>query len=169
MPTEISPFLASNPLHPCIRALLTAPDGSFSATRLHAIAGRRAQHVFSTAVLSDVLTQQLLSTASPLSTTACDRVRHAAAPLAHLPFTTYYVPTPSALSNTETQLLYCHRLGIPLPFIRPPLRHHCYHTCPYYPPRILSRPHTTLRSTSPTSITIWRAGPAASAIVVTML
>ena len=43
----------------------------------------------------------------------------------------------SALTNTETQLLYCHRLGIPLPFIRPPRRHHCYHTCPHYPP---SRP-----------------------------
>ena len=47
------------------------------------------------------------------------------APLAHMLFTTHYVPAPSAPTNTETQLLYCHRLGIPLPFIAPPLRHHC--------------------------------------------
>ena len=60
------------------------------------------------------------------------------APLAHMLFTTHYVPAPSAPTNTETQLLYCHRLGIPLPCIAPPLRHHCYHTCPHYPP---SRPN----------------------------
>ena len=124
-----SPFLASNPLHPCIRALLTAADGSLSPAKLHAIAGRRSQHVFSTAIFSAVLTHQLLSVASPLSTTARARIRHAAAPLAHLLFTTYYVPAPSALTDTETQLLYtglyCHRLGIALPFITPPLRRHC--------------------------------------------
>ena len=93
--------------------------------------------MFSTAIFSAVLTQQLLSVASPLSATARARIRHAAAPLAHLLFTTYYVPAPSALTDTETQLLYCHRLGIALPFIAPPLRRHCYHTCPHYPP---SRP-----------------------------
>ena len=76
----------------------------------------------------------MLLPASPLTTTARARLRHAAAPLAHSLFTIYYVPATSALSNSEVAFLYCHRLGLPPPGTprRPPL--HCHPKCPNFPP-----------------------------------
>ena len=128
-----SPSLSTNPLHPTIRVLLTAPDGSVSPALLPAVAGRRSQHVFTAAVFSRALAA-LLSPDAALSVTARARIRHAAAPLAHLLFTTYYIPATSELSNIQTQFLVCHRLGIPLPFVSPPPPLHCHPRCPHYPP-----------------------------------
>ena len=70
------------------------------------------QYRFTRAVFGLLLSFALNNPASPLTTSARARLRHAAAPLSHLIFTAYYIPPTSLLSDFEVQYLYCHRLGI---------------------------------------------------------
>ena len=56
----------------------------------------------------------------------------------------YFIPTTSRLTAVAAQFLYCHRLGVPLPFLPSPLPPHCHPKCPSYsaqrggfPPAIL--------------------------------
>jgi hypothetical protein len=78
-----------NPIYRSIPTLLTAPDGSYSLGLLFHIAGRHAQHAFSRAVFG-AFRANLYAHPFPLLTLA--RLRHSAAPLAHTPFTAYYLP-----------------------------------------------------------------------------
>ena len=118
--------------HQTVRSLLTAPDGSLSIHLLPTIAGRRSQRTFAHALFS-YITRHLVPSASPLSTHARARLRHAAVPPSPIPFQAYYIPLASRLTDHAIQFLYCHRLGIPLPFLPSPLPHHCHPKCPYYP------------------------------------
>ena len=134
----IAPLLAvsvdANPLHPGVRTRLTARDGSLALSLLHSVANRHAQHVFSFAVFHH-LYERLLSATSALTPIARARLRGAAAPLTASLFTMYYVPAASSLTTPQLQFLVCHRLGIPLPFVRqtpPPA--HCSPRCHLFPP-----------------------------------
>ena len=114
--------------------LLTAPSGEFSLDLLASVAGRHSQRTFSRAAFSDLLARVL---ALPLPAPALARIRHAAAHGASALFSAYYIPACSALSTEATQFLFCHRLGIPLPFLPSPPPAHCHPRCHAYPP---SRP-----------------------------
>ena len=46
----------------------------------------------------------------------------------------YYIPPASALDLAAVQFLYCHRLGLPLPFAPDPVPPHCHRDCPHHPP-----------------------------------
>ena len=120
--------------HQSLRAHLTAPDGSLSILLLPSAAGRRPQHSFSHGLFTHI-TRHLVSSASPLSPLARARLRHAAVPPAPMLFQMYFIPTTSALTATATQFLYCHRLGVPLPFLPSPLPPHCHPKCPTYSAR----------------------------------
>ena len=117
--------------HQSLRARLTAPDGSLSIRLLPSVAGRRPQHSFSHAFFT-FLTRQLLSPNSPLTPLARARLRHAAVPPSPMLFQMYYLPPSSALDRVATQFLYCHRLGIPLPFLPSPLPNRCHPKCLHY-------------------------------------
>ena len=117
--------------HQSLRARLTAPDGRLSIRLLPSAAGRRPQHSFSHAFFT-YLTRQLLSPNSTLTSLARARLRHAAVQPSPMLFQIYYLPPSSALDRTATQFLYCHRLGIPLPFLPSPLPNRCHPRCPHY-------------------------------------
>ena len=120
--------------HQTLRARLTAPDGSLSIHLLPSAAGHRPQHSFSHALFTHLL-RHLLSPASGLSTLALARLRHAAMPPSPMLFQMYYIPATSALTNVGVQFLYCHRLGIPLPFLPSTLPLRCHPSCPSYSAR----------------------------------
>ena len=135
---EIAPLLVSridtNPLHPSVRARLTARDGSLALSLLHAVGGRHSQSVFSHAVFAH-LRDTLIAPTTALSDLSRARFRAAAAPLTHSLFTLYYIPAASSLDHEHIQFLVCHRLGIPLPFIRQtPPPSHCAPACHLFPP-----------------------------------
>ena len=117
--------------HQSLRTRLTAPDGSLSICLLPSAAGRRPQYSFSHAFFTH-LTRQLLSPNSPLTPLARARLRHAAVSPSPMLFQMYYLPPPSALQTNATQFLYCHRRGIPLPFLPSPLPPRCHPRCPHY-------------------------------------
>ena len=128
--------IASNPsaesLHRAIPSLLTAPNGRFSITLLASCAGRRSQSTFTHAVFSHLLERVLASpTIQPL---VAARLRHSAAPQASTLFTMYYLPKDVQLTDLQTQFLYLHRLGVPLPFIPSPPPAFCHPNCKDYPP-----------------------------------
>ena len=50
-------------------------------------------------------------------------------------FQMYFIPTTSRLTAIAAQFLYCHRLGVPLPFLPSPLPPHCHPKCPQYSAR----------------------------------
>ena len=145
--SAIAPLLAvnidANPLHPSVRTRLTARDGSLALSLLHSVANRHSQHVFSYAVFSH-LYERLISPTSALTPIARARLRAAAAPLTASLFTMYYIPAASSLTTPQLQFLVCHRLGIPLPFVRqtpPPA--HCSPRCHQFPPsNPIPRDHT---------------------------
>jgi len=43
-----------------------------------------------------------------------------------------YIPSTSRLTDLATTFLYCHRLGIPPPFLPSPLPPHCHPSCPHF-------------------------------------
>ena len=128
--------------HSTIASLLahpTLPGASIDA--LPTIAGRHSQHVFLRVVAASIQSRLYADASLPPPTRA--RLRHAAAPLSGSLFNVYYLPTPTVLDDSATVILYCHRLGIPLPFAPNPPPARCTHACRHYrtsfPPYLLDR------------------------------
>ena len=132
LPTFAPAADSFTPIHQSVHSLLTTPTGSISIHLLPTISGRRSQHAFTHATFTHLRDSFLATSTLPATTLA--RIRAAAAPLAHSLFTIYYIPASASLTLLQTQFLYCHRLGIPLPFIPSPPPAICRPGCPTCPP-----------------------------------
>ena len=117
--------------------LIAASTGKFDIALLPTVASRHSQRTFSRARLAAFLDAALATDHPHLTTTARARLRLSAAPLAHHLFHAYYIPPTSALTPSQLQFLYLHRLGVGLPFIPSPPPATCAPKCRSFPP---SRP-----------------------------
>ena len=131
-----------------VASLLCDQNGRYSLGRLHLVARRHSQQVFTNAVFS-ARHAELLDAAYGLHNTSRARLRHAAHPGAHALLSAYFLPKAICLVDRAAQFLFCHRLGIPLPYLQQPAPRCCHPACPNWPPSNPVPPDHALSSTLP--------------------
>ena len=119
-----------------VASLLCNKDGHYDLSLLHLVAGRHSQQAFTNAVFSAHYAA-LLSDVSALTTLARARIRHASHAGAHALLSAYYLPSSIRLTDRAAQFFFCHRLGVPLPYLPVPPPRCCHPACRDWPP---SRP-----------------------------